>query len=63
MCCGEYVDVRRQLEGLDSLHHVGSGDSTQVARLGGKCLSPLTHLTSPVNKFSCMFINGTGSVV
>lgn len=27
--------------------HMGSRNGTQVARLGGKCLYPLCHLTSP----------------
>lgn len=30
-----------------SFHPVGLGDQTQIARLGGKLLSLLSHLTSP----------------
>jgi hypothetical protein len=29
-----------------SFHHVKPGNRTQVFRLGGRCLSPLSHLTS-----------------
>lgn len=38
--------VRGQLLGSDlSLHHVGLGEQTQVIRLNGKCLPPLSHPT------------------
>lgn len=39
------VEVRTQLVGVSSL---GSEDGSQVVRLGGKCLSLLSHLASPL---------------
>lgn len=30
-----------------SFHHVGPRDGTQVLKLGGKCLYPLSHLADP----------------
>jgi hypothetical protein len=34
-----------------SVFRAGPGNWIQVARLGGKCLNPLSHLTSPIIHF------------
>jgi hypothetical protein len=36
---------------------LGTGDGTQVIRLGSKCLSLLNHLTSPLVDFQNTFIS------
>lgn len=48
------VEVREQLAIL-SFRLVQAGDQTQVVRLGGKCLCPLSHLTSPRKQFLTSF--------
>ena len=46
----------RSEDNLWVLNHVGSGDSTKVFRLGGKCPSLLSHLTGPTFPFATVFI-------
>lgn len=42
LCLHAWMEVRGQLVGFDSFHIVGSGDQTQIIRLGNKC-----HLSLP----------------
>jgi hypothetical protein len=42
-----YAEIRGQLSGISSLlNHAGPKDETQVPRLGGKYLYPLSNLTT-----------------
>ena len=44
MCHDTLMDVRGQSVGVSlSCHHVSHRNGTQVVRLGGECLSPLSH--------------------
>lgn len=46
---GAHVQIRQQLWGLAlSSHHVGLRDQTQVTKLEGEGLHPLSQLTRPV---------------
>lgn len=46
--CGTYAGVSRLLVEVGShLLLYGARDVTQVAKLGGKCPCPLSHLSSP----------------
>lgn len=47
MCHEAPVKVRKQPCAVNSLHHVGSGTQTHVARTGSKYLYQLNCLTSP----------------
>ena len=59
MCTGATVCTwnSRQLLGVGSVHPVGLGDGTQVARLGSKHLSPLSQLTFPQSNTQVMPTN------
>lgn len=47
VCHGKYMEVRRQLQHcVLSFHHVGYGAQTQVVRLSGRHLYPLSSVAS-----------------
>lgn len=52
MCLG----VRGKSVGIDSPLPIGSGDQTQVIRLDGKCLYPMSNslIPSPIYFYACM---------
>ena len=45
--CGGQRTTCRSLGSIFFLHYIGSGDLTQVVRLGSKHLYPLSHLAGP----------------